>query len=101
MIGESADELEPGLLKLEPGKTVGDAIRTVKSFAQGNDFVLPAGAAANFPADLPAALFDFREAKALYFGVDLSPGTYAIDAHDTDVENEPENPVEQITITVR
>ena len=99
--GEGGDELEPGLLELKPGKTVTDVIRTVKSFEQGNDFVLPAGAAANFPAEVPAVLFDFREAKALYLGVDLSPGTYAIDAHDTNVDNEPDNPVEQITITVR
>ena len=99
--GEGGDELEPGLLELKPGKTVTDVIRTIKSFEQGNDFVLPAGAAAGFPAEVPAALLDFRAAKALYLGVDLSPGTYAVDAHDTDVDDEPENPVEQITITVR
>jgi hypothetical protein len=95
-----ARELEPGLAKLNPGKTVADINTAFNAFEQGEDFVLPVNAAATIPGQLIAGLFDFYDATSIYLGVDLTAGTYGIDAHDSDVDNPPVDPAEQTTFTV-
>ncbi len=95
-----SEQLEPGMAKLDPGKTIADINQAFESFEQGEDFLLPVGAASLIPGDIIVGLFDLGDAKEVYVGVDLTAGTYAIDAHDTDVEDAPLDPVETITFTV-
>jgi len=92
--------LEPGLAKLDPGKTIADINRAFSAFEQGQDFVLPVNAAATVPGQLIAGVFDFGDADTVYVGADLTAGTYGIDAHDTDVDNPPDDPTEKATFTV-
>ncbi len=62
--------------------------------------MLPVNAAALIPGQLIAGVFDFDDADAIYLGVDLTAGTYGIDAHDSDVEDAPADAIEQATFTV-
>ena len=98
-VGDSG-EAEPGLAKLDPGKTVADINRAFEAFEQGDDFVLPLNAAATIPGQLMVGLFDFDDVTTVYVGVDLTAGTYGIDAHDSDVDDPPVDSVEQLTFTV-
>jgi hypothetical protein len=92
-------QLEPGVAKLDPGKTVADLNTAFNAF-DGEDFVLPVNAAATLPGQLVAGVFDFGDATEVYLGADLTAGTYGIDAHDTDIETPINDPVEQATFTV-
>ncbi len=93
-------ELEPGLAKLDPGKTIVDINKAFGVFEQGENFVLPVNAAATIPGQLVAGVFDFGDASTVYVGADFTAGTYGIDAQDTDVDNPPDDPVEKATFTV-
>ncbi|MEA2901236.1 MAG: hypothetical protein QOH36_1123 [Actinomycetota bacterium] len=98
-VGDS-DEAEPGLAKLDPGKTPDDINRAFEAFEQGDNFVLPVNAAATLPGQLVAGVFDFYDTDSVYLGVTLTAGTYGIDAHDSDPEDVPPISVEQATFTV-
>ncbi len=108
-VGE-ADELEPGLAKLDAGKTPADINRAFEEAlapatppAEGAGppvFVFPVNLAAAIPGQLIAALDDFNDADAIYLGVDLTAGTYGIDAHDMDPDETVIDPIEQTTFTV-
>jgi hypothetical protein len=93
----SGDVLEPGIYRLDDGKTIEDFAKAVKVFDEGP---LPKGAAALLPGDIVIGEFDFGPTETVYLGVDLEPGKYFIASDDTDVENPPELPVERIEITV-
>lgn len=95
-----AGELEPGLAKLNTGATVADINRAFEAFETETDFVLPVNAASQIPGQLIVGIFDLLSADSVYVAVDLTPGTYGIDAHDSDVEDPPTDPVEKITFTV-
>ena len=72
-------------------RRVADINRAFEAFEQEDNFALPVNAAATFRrADRrPLRLLD---ADDVYLGVDLTAGTYAIDAHDTDVDDRPWTP---------
>jgi hypothetical protein len=95
-----AGEAEPGLAKLNPGATPGDINRAFEEFEEEDSFILPVNAASMIPGQLIASVFDFEDADAIYLGVDLTAGTYGIDAHDSDVEDPPADSIEQATFTV-
>jgi hypothetical protein len=95
-----SEQLEPGLAKLNPGATVADINEAFASFETEDDFVLPVNAASLIPGQIIYGVFDLGPARTLYFGVDLTAGTYAIDAHDSDPDDAPVDPVEKATFTV-
>ena len=95
-----SEQLEPGLAKLNQGATIGDVNRAFEAFETEDDFVLPVNAASQIPAQLVIGLFDLLDADEVYVAVDLTAGTYAIDAHDADPEDAPLDPVETLTFTV-
>lgn len=94
-----AGQLEPAIAKLNPGSTIEDVNRVFATF-DADDFLFPVNAAALVPAQVVAAMFDLGPSTEVYVGVDLTSGTYAIDAHDADPDDAPLDPVEKITITV-
>lgn len=96
----NVEKLEPGVAKLDPGKTIADLNKAFNAFQQGKDFVLPVNAAASLPGQLVAGIFDFGDANTVYLGADLAAGTYGIDAHDTDIDTPIDDPVEKATFTV-
>lgn len=98
--GPGSEGLEPAMAKPDPGKTVADINRTFESFEQDGETILPANAASLLPGEIIFSIFDLYEADELYVGVDLSPGTYVIDVHDTDVEDGSDDPIEQATVIV-
>ena len=98
-VGDS-DEAEPGLAKLDPGATPADINRAFEAFEQEESFILPVNAAATLPGELIVGAFDFYDADAIYLGVDLTAGTYGIDAHDSDLEDVPVDAIEDATFTV-
>jgi hypothetical protein len=69
----SGDVLEPGIFKLDDGKTVEEFAKAVKVFDEGP---LPKGAAALLPGAIVIGEFDFGTTETVYFGVDLEPGKY-------------------------
>jgi uncharacterized cupredoxin-like copper-binding protein len=95
-----SEQLEPGIAKLDPGKTIKDVNAVFKSFESGDDFILPVGAPSKVPAKLAAGFFDMRDVTSVFVGLDLTPGTYGIDAHDSDVKDAPIDPVEKATFAV-
>ncbi len=94
------EQLEPVLVKLDAGTTIADVNRAFAVFETETGFVLPVNAAAQVPGQVVAAVFDFGPARTVYIGVDLTAGTYGIDAHDSDPDDAPVDPVEQATFTV-
>lgn len=93
----NGSQLEPGIFRLNDGTTVEQFAEAIKVFDEGP---LPKDAAAKLPGDMVIAAHDFASDTAVYFGVDLEPGTYVIAAQDSDVENAPALPVERIEIKV-
>ena len=91
------DVLEPGLVKLDDGKTIKDFAEAIKVFDQGP---LQKGAAASLPGTIIISEFDFGATETVYYGVDLEPGTYALVVDDSDDDVDPDIPVERIEITV-
>lgn len=94
------EQLEPGLVRLDANTTIADINRAFEAFETEDDFVLPLKAASLIPGDLIAGVFDFGSATEVYLGVNLTAGTYGIDGHDSDPEDSPVDPVEQLTFTV-
>ena len=94
------EQLEPGIAKLDPGKTVADINQAFEAFETEDDFVLPVNAASLIPGKLIIGLFDMLSAEEAYVGVDLTAGTYGIDAHDSDPDDAPIDPIEKTTFTV-
>jgi hypothetical protein len=93
----TGDVLEPGIFKLDDGKTVEDFAKAIKVFDEGP---LQKGAADSLPGDIIIGEFDFGTTETLYLGVDLEPGTYVLVSDDSDVDDAPDVPVEMIEITV-
>jgi hypothetical protein len=89
--------LEPGIVKLDDGKTFEDFAKAIKLFDEGP---LPKNAANKLPGDFVVSSFDFEDEEDLLIGVDLEPGTYVLIAQDSDADDVPEVPVERIEITV-
>jgi len=96
--GPASDQLEPGLAKLDEGKTVADVNQGFETLFATDE--APLNAAALIPAKLLASLFDFGPARTVYVGVDLTPGTYGVVANDTDPDDALIDPIEKTTFTV-
>lgn len=96
--GAGADQLEPGMAKLNPGTTVADLNQAFEALFVTEE--LPVNAAGQVPGQLVASLFDFGEARSVYLGVDLTAGTYGVVGNDTDPDDVPLDPVEKTTFTV-
>jgi hypothetical protein len=97
-VGDGADQLEPGMAKLNQGATVADINQAFETLFMTES--LPTNAAAQVPGQLVASLFDFGEARSVYVATDLSAGTYGVVGNDTDPEDVPLDPVEKTTFTV-
>jgi hypothetical protein len=95
--GDGGRDLEPGIVKLDEGKTFADFAEAIKLFDEGP---LPKNADEKLPGDFVISSFDFGDEGELLLGLDLSPGTYVLIAQDSDGDDVPEVPVEQIEITV-
>jgi uncharacterized cupredoxin-like copper-binding protein len=97
--GIDAKGLEPGLAKLPPGKTIAQLSKEIDAVfeAEGGP---PKGAGLQVAESFLFGLFDFQDAKTVYIGITLEPGTYALVTQDSDVQNKPDDPVEKILITV-
>jgi hypothetical protein len=96
---EGSKGLEPGLGMLAPGKAFGDLDSALSALFEGEQ-APQAGYLDKLPGKLHFGLFDLGDAKKIWVALDLEPGTYVMVANDTDVENPPKSPPEQITITV-
>jgi hypothetical protein len=97
-IGAGADQLEPGIAKLNAGATVADINEAFEEFFSSE--TLPVNAASLIPGQLVASLFDFGDARSVYVGIDLTAGTYGVVGNDTDPDDVPLDPVEKTTFTV-
>lgn len=95
--GEGAGDLEPGLVKLNPGVTPEQFVKATNELVSGP---LPKGAAAKMPGALLADPFDFGSARRVYLALDLGPGRYLLAVRDTDVASQAGVPVEHVVITV-
>jgi hypothetical protein len=96
--GADASELEPGLVKIDDGKTLQEYATAIKVFDEGP---LKKDAAESLPGEFITGVFDFGEANTVSIGVDLEPGTYVLVADDSDDDDDPDIPVEHIEITVK
>jgi hypothetical protein len=93
-----SEQLEPGVAKLNPGTTIEQFIGTFDVF--GGDTPPPANFASQVPGQLVFAAFDLEKVTEYFLKVNVTPGNYAIDATDTDVDNVPTPHKEVINITV-
>jgi hypothetical protein len=94
-----SEQLEPGLGMVNPGTTVTQFLDSVNKLFE-SDSPPAKGAAASVPGKVVYAGFDLHDVTSFYLTVDLKPGTYFIDAQDTDVPNPAMPPKELINIKV-
>jgi uncharacterized cupredoxin-like copper-binding protein len=81
-------QLEPSLIRLNPGATFAAADAAFTRFFESN--TPPAkGATAKLPAQAVFGGLDLGDVTTFYLTVELKAGTYVIDAEDTDVDPKP------------
>ncbi len=95
---EGAEQLEPSLIKLAPGKTFADID---PAFGQVFGEQPPqAGYVANLPISNSFFLHDMAGVRRMFIAVDLEPGDYLMTAHDSDTEEPVTDPTEKVAIKV-
>jgi hypothetical protein len=86
--GSGSGELEPALVKLDPGATFETIDKQFVDLFEGED-PPPKGAAEQIKGEVTWIGFDFGEdGSSYYLSVDLEPGTYLLVAEDTDDDEE-------------
>jgi hypothetical protein len=83
-----SDQLEPSLIRLNPGTTFAAVDAAFTKFFEG-DKPPAKGAAAKLPGQAVYGGLDLGGVISFYVTVELKAGTYVIDAEDTDVTPKP------------
>lgn len=94
-----SDQLEPTLVRLNPGATVSQLEQAVNNIFE-SEKPPPAGVASTVPGQILFAGLDLKSTTNFYLTVDLRAGNYSMDAEDTDAENRPRPPREVVNIKV-
>jgi len=93
-----SEELEPGLVLLNPGTELPELGESLNQLFESE--APPKGAAAQVPGQIVYGGFDLNSVTIFYLTVDLKPGNYYIVAEDADAEDAPQPPKEILNVKV-